>query len=582
MCASVHSGASAPLWMPCPKKAAMPSHALESVVTTAELSRRPARRPDHEAENGVLAALAQDMLQSPERILHNLAQAALSLCTAGSAGISLIEPDGKLFRWHALAGELAPHLGGTTPREFSPCGTVVDRNSIQLFSYPERHFRYFADVRPVIVEALLVPFSFERQPVGTIWVVTHDGQRRFDAEDARLIDKLGRFAAAAYQLRSALALAQETNRHKDEFLEVLSHELRNPLLPMQLVADLLADQPPNHDEVKRASGVMQRQLEHLAHLVGDLKDVASISRGKLELRKERVALAAVVAQAVEVSRPIIDAAGHALTVTLPPSPVFVEADPIRLVQVITNLLNNAAKFTARGGCLEVSAEAQHEDALIRVQDDGIGIEAGMLSRIFEPYAQIEPSDRTSDAGMGIGLTLARSLVELHGGTIVAHSSGLGRGSEFVVRLARCADLAQSALATSAAELPKPAAEQLRVLVVDDHPDTADALAWVLHKIGHEARAVYDGPSAIRAFEELSPDVILQDLLMPHTGGLEIAREIRRRSVSSRVFVVAITAAARAEALRDKCEDFDDLVVKPIGLRQLKDVLRKASLSKAVI
>jgi len=538
---------------------------LESVITTAELNRRGSRAPDYAAESRILASLAQGMAHSPEVILQQLAQAALTSCRAGSAGISLIEEDGKHFRWHALKGELAAHLWDTTPREFSPCGTVVDRNSVHLFSYLERHFKYFAAVRPAIVEALLIPFSFEGKPVGTIWVVTHDERHRFDAEDARLVGNLGRFAAAAYQLRCALAEAQEANRQRDECLEVVSHELRNPLFPMQLIADLLADEPLSFDDVKLASGVMRRQLKQLQHLVGDIEDVASSRSGKLAVRKERLALSPIIEQAIEASRPIVDKAGHALCVELPGSPVFVDADPIRLTQVITNLLHNAVKFTARGGHLRVSAEARDAHALIRVQDDGIGIEAGMLCGIFELYAQVRSADRGEQAGAGIGLALARSLVEMHGGTIAAHSAGPGKGSEFVVRLPLCAGPVQGS-----------SAGRLRVLVVDDHRDTADSLAWVLHNIGHEARAAYDGASAIRAFEELSPHVIFQDLWLPGTSGVEIAGEIRKRSASRRALLVAMTGAVNAGALRAaEREAFDHLIVKPVGLNQLHQILGKA-------
>lgn len=548
---------------------------LESVVTTAELGRRASRAPDYAVESRILASLAQDMQHSPGTILQTLAQAALTSCRAGSAGISLIEEDGRHFRWHALAGELAPHLWGTTPRSFSPCGTVVDRNSIQLFRYPERHFKYFAAVQPTIVEALLIPFSLEGTPAGTIWVATHDERLSFDAEDARLIDNLGRFAAAAYHLRSCLERAEDANRHKDEFLQVLSHELRNPLLPMQMVVDLLVDKPASLEDVRRASGVMQRQLNHLEHLVGDLNDIASIGAGKLKLRKKRVALSSVVEQALEVSRPVIDKAGHSLSVTLPRAPVFVDADAVRLAQVITNLLKNAAKFTSRGGRLRVSAEAHGAQAVIRVQDDGIGIAPDMLSGIFELHAQVLPSDAAG--GMGIGLALARSLVELHGGTILAHSAGLGSGSEFVVRLPLCADPAQEAIATAAPAPPKDANGQMRVLVVDDHRDTADSLAWVLHVIGHEARAAYDGASAMRAFEELSPHVVIQDLVLPGTGGLEIAREIRKRSASKQEYLVAITGAVQAAALAESDrEAFDHLLVKPIGLAAIEKMLSSAS------
>jgi len=546
---------------------------LESVITTIELSRRASRAPDYAAESRILASLAQDITRSPELILQSLAQGALASCRAGSAGISLIEKDGKHFRWHALVGKLAPHLMQTTPRSFSPCGTVVDRNSVQLFSYLERHYRYFADMRPMIVEALLVPFSYEDKPVGTIWVVTHDEHHRFDAEDARLIGNLGRFAAAAFQLRSALAEAEEANRRRDESLEVVSHELRNPLFPMQLIVELLADEPVSFEDVKRASGVLQRQLKHLEDLVGDLKDVASMGRGKLALRKEPVALTEVIAQAIEANRPIVERAGHTLSVALPDSPLLVDGDPVRLAQVISNLLNNAVKFTDRGGHLRVSAEARDADALIRVQDDGIGIEADMLDGIFELYAQVRPADEGARAGTGIGLALARSLVELHGGTLSAHSAGAGKGSVFEVSI----PLAEPAAGATPLAPPNGGNGKLRVLVVDDHRDTADALAWVLHNIGHEVRTAYDATSALRAFEELSPAVVFQDLLLPGKGGVEIAREIRKRRESPGPVLVAMTGAGNAAALRDSERDaFDHLILKPVGLKQLNEMLGRAS------
>lgn len=549
---------------------------LDSVITTAELSRRPSRAPDYAAESRILASLARDMTRSPQLILHNLAQAALSSCQADSAGISLMEEDGKHFRWHALVGALAPHLWGTTPRSFSPCGTVVDRNSIHLFSLPQRHFQYLAEVKPVIVEALLIPFSFEGAPAGTIWVVTHDEQRRFDAEDARLIDNLGRFAAAAYQLRCSLAVAEEAGRRKDEFLATLAHELRNPLFPMQVVVDALARTPAAGGEVKHASSVMQRQLKHLNHLVDDLMDVARISRGKLKLRKERVALSSIVEHAVEASRPTIGKAGHSLSVALPASPAFVDADPVRLAQVVSNLLSNAAKFTATGGHLRVSAEAQGGEAVIRVRDDGIGIAADMLSSIFELYTQVRPSDAAAEAGMGIGLALARSLVELHGGTVEAQSAGPAKGSEFVVRLPLLALPVQPSVGVSAQPPPRDESGRLRILIVDDHRDTADALAWVLHSIGHETRAAYDGPSALHAVEEHSPDVIIQDLFLPYMSGYEVARRVRENSAAKHAVLVALTGSAQAAALHvTEGGAFDHLLVKPVGLAALEEMLSLA-------
>ena len=552
---------------------------LESVIATAELRRRASRLPDYAAENRMLVSLAQDMARLPGAILHSLAQAALTSCRAGSAGISLIEDDNRIFRWHALVGELAPHLGGTTPRAFSPCGTVVDRNAIQLFSLLERHFRYFAEVKPVIVEALIVPFSLQGRPVGTIWVVTHDEGRRFDAEDARLIDNLGKFAAAAYQLRSSLVEAEEAARQKDNFLAMLSHELRNPLAAMQAVSDLFAGKRDPSGEMRRASGVMQRQLAHLERLIGDAVDVSRIGRGMLELRKERVALSAIVERALEASRPTIERSSHSLCVTITSPPALVDADPVRLTQVAANLLNNAAKFTPEGGHLRVSAEAKDGEALLRVQDDGIGIAAEMLDGIFDLYAQARPSDaERPEAGMGIGLALARSLVELHGGRLEAHSAGPGRGSEFVMRLPLACAPAQACAAASPAL--RGATGQLRILIVDDHRDTADALVWVLHTIGHEALAAYDGHSALRAVEEQAPDVIIQDLGLPHMDGYEIARRMRSRAAAKDALLVAVSGFPRKQAEPEDEAAFDHFLSKPVGLSALQELLRSASLRRA--
>jgi CheY-like chemotaxis protein len=344
---------------------------------------------------------------------------------------------------------------------------------------------------------------------------------------------------------------------------------------MQLIVDLLVHEPVSLDDVKRASGVMQRQLKHLQHLVGDLREVASASRGKMVLRKQRVSLSSIVEQAVEASAPLISGAGQRLAVALPASPLFVHADPVRLEQVIGNLLSNAVKFTAGGGHLSVSGEARDAHALIRVRDDGIGIEADMLGGIFELYAQVRPSKPGAEVGSGIGLALARSLVEMHGGTLTAHSAGAGKGSEFVMTIPLAEPVQASA--TPARTPSKKRKGKLRVLVVDDHRDTADSLAWVLHNMGHEVRAAYDAASAVRTFEELSPEVVFQDVLMPGASGVEIAREIRKQGAAHGPVLVAMTGAANAAALRARDRGaFDHLVVKPVGLEELNAVLENAS------
>jgi signal transduction histidine kinase len=404
---------------------------LESVISTSELSTRPARAPEYEAESRAVVALAQYLAQSPGEILHRLVETARQLCAAGSAGISILEADSGagVFRWHALAGELSHHLWIATPRNFSPCGTCVDHNAVELMTLPERHFRYFKKLRPTIVEALLVPFAADGQTVGTIWVVSHDHQRRFDAEDARLVANLGKFATAAYQIR-------EVDRRKATFLATLAHELRNPLAAVQNALgylDLRLKSEPDTG-IQQVTEIGRRQLKAMVRMIDDLLDASRIARDKLELRVERAELATVVLHAIETSRPHLDATRHVLSVALPPAPVRLNCDPLRLAQAIANLLHNASKFTPDGGRIAIRAEKTQTGIAIRVRDEGIGIPEGKLAQIFEPFVQLDAPHDGARGGLGIGLALVRRLTELHGGTVSAHSAGAGCGSEFVIRL----------------------------------------------------------------------------------------------------------------------------------------------------
>ena len=280
---------------------------LEPLIITRELDLRPSRTPEFEAENLALVALAQHLSDAPENILQNLADTALALCHAGSAGISLFEESESVFRWHGLAGELGPRRWDTTPREFSPCGTVLDRRCTMLMSYPERYFPYFAEVKPTIVEALLVPFDIGGKLIGTVWAVSHDERLKFDAEDQRILRNLAKFASACYQASSWVAAVEAADRRKDEFLAMLGHELRNPLFPLQNAIQYLIKAGPDEHGANEAKGVIQRQLAHMSRLIDDLLDAARISNGKIELRKERIELSAAVRNALEMSRPLIQA-----------------------------------------------------------------------------------------------------------------------------------------------------------------------------------------------------------------------------------------------------------------------------------
>ncbi|HYW74395.1 MAG TPA: PAS domain S-box protein, partial [Pyrinomonadaceae bacterium] len=667
---------------------------LDSIIITADLSRRPSRPPDYAAENRALVALMQALARQPNGILQKLAETALTLCRAHSAGVSLLEPGGKNFHWPAVAGRWACHVGGGTPRDYGPCGTVLDRDAAQLMSHPERHFTPFASVTPLIEEALLIPFYVYGKAVGTIWVIAHDQSRQFDAEDLRVMTNLGHFAAAAYQalresehsyrrlfetaregililnpdtrritdanpsmtellgytreemigrelyeigllgdeqdsqaafqelkkkrffryenlplqtkagrrievevvanlyqenghsviqahvrditerkraeaaLRESeakyhtlfdsmdegysiiqmlydadgnpvdwrilevnpafekhigvagakgktvreLGLAVEprwmeiyghvaetgeslrfeehsetlrrtfdlyafrigapderkvavlfTNiterkraeealreserrtqvhaaeladlhRRKDEFLAMLSHELRNPLSPILNAAHILRLQKDENPLQQQARGVIERQVNQLSRLVNDLLEVSRVITGTIRLRLERLDIRGVVEHAVESARPLIDQRGHQLFVLLPAEPVWLEGDVARLEQIVVNLLNNAAKYTNEGGEIWVNLQPEGSEVMLRVRDTGVGIAPELQPRIFDLFTQADrPPDR-SQGGLGIGLSLTQRLVELHRGKIEAHSAGLGRGSEFIVRL----------------------------------------------------------------------------------------------------------------------------------------------------
>jgi len=368
------------------------------------------------------------------------------------------------------------------------------------------------------------------------------------------------------QYEDALA---DADLRKNEFLAMLAHELRNPLAPIRNALEIMRRAAGGESSHSIASTVamMERQVGHIVRLVDDLLDVGRISRGKIELRRERVELSSVVYHAVEAARPLCESLGHELTVTLPPEPIYLSADPTRLTQVVGNLLNNACKFTGKGGHIWLTVEGAGGgnapgETYIRVRDDGIGIAADQLPRIFDMFAQVETSRARSTAGLGIGLTLVRNLVELHGGTVEAHSGGVGQGSEFVVRLPILMETPR--IPTRPITTSSPATPTRRILVVDDNRDAAESLALLLQLMGHETRAVYDGLEAVEAAKKFQPDVVLLDIGLPKLDGYEAARRIRAQQRDKRLTLVALTGWGMGEDLRRSDEaGFDAHMVKPV-------------------
>jgi PAS domain S-box-containing protein len=370
--------------------------------------------------------------------------------------------------------------------------------------------------------------------------------------------------------KRAEAALREADRRKDEFLATLAHELRNPLAPIRNAVEILMARAQADPKLVWARELIDRQVRVMARLLDDLLDVSRITRDKLELRKEKVLLAEVVASAVETSRPLIDAAGHALALELPDEPVVLDADPVRLAQVLSNLLNNAAKYTDPGGHIRLTAERSGDHVQVSVADDGIGIAPEMLPRLFEIFSQAEPSHERTQGGLGIGLSLVRGLVELHGGTIRVHSEGPGRGSVFTVRLP---GLAAAPAKPPPAIAAPPAAPQFRLLIADDLADSADSLAMLMELMGHEVRTAYNGEEAVALAAEFRPHVALIDLGMPKLTGIEVCRRIRREPWGGQVRLVAVTGWGQdADRKRTHDAGFDHHLTKPVDPADMERLL----------
>jgi PAS domain S-box-containing protein len=375
------------------------------------------------------------------------------------------------------------------------------------------------------------------------------------------------------ELRQRVEQLADADRRKDEFLATLAHELRNPLAPIRHAVELQRRAAGDSALMEKARSMMERQLAQMVRLIDDLLDISRITRGKLRLRKERVELAAVIRSGIEAARPLIDAQGHQLTVTLPPEPIHLDADSLRLAQVFSNLLNNAAKYTEKGGRIWLTAERQRSEVVVSVRDTGIGIATEHLSHIFEMFSQVAPALERSQGGLGIGLALVRGLVELHGGNVEARSAGLGKGSEFLVRLAVVATAAPPRAETGGDGEKFTAAARLRILVVDDNRDAADSLAIMLRLAGHEVEMANDGLEAVQAAGAFRPDVVLLDIGLPRMNGYEAARHIREQPWGKDMPLIALTGWGQEEDKRRAQEaGFDHHLTKPVEAEAIQKVL----------
>ena len=381
-------------------------------------------------------------------------------------------------------------------------------------------------------------------------------------------------AAEVHERRQAEEALRTADQRKDEFLATLAHELRNPLAPIRNAVSLLKLQGSPEGGAVWAREVIDRQAAHMARLLDDLLDVGRISRGRLELRKERLSLASVVEAAVETSRPAIEGARHSLSIELPEEPVALDGDPVRLSQVFSNLLNNACKYTDPGGRLALRARVEAGDVVVSVCDDGIGMAPQTVEALFHIFSQAAPAMQRSQGGLGIGLFLVRSLVELHGGSVTARSAGIGKGSEFTVRLP-----ASTAPPATRAEVRDGAGQgggTLRVLVADDNRDAAESLAALFKVLGHDVRVVHDGLEAVREAAAYRPQLVVLDIGMPGMNGYEAAGRIREQAAERKVVLAALTGWGQ-ETDRQRATDagFDRHLTKPVTMEQLAALLGMA-------
>ncbi len=413
----------------------------------------------------------------------------------------------------------------------------------------------FSDAEARVAEMRVVETEWEGEPALLASLRDISDRKRLEEELRQKIDEL----AAA-------------DRRKDEFLAMLAHELRNPLAPILNAVHIMRLKGDDPELREKMRDVVEQQVRCMARLVDDLLDVSRITRGKITLRHEPVSLSGLIHRSLETVRPHLAAKHHDLRVSLPDDPVRIWADPVRLEQVLNNLLTNAVKYTDSGGLIEVEAEAAAEEVIIRVRDNGIGIAPEMLEAVFGLFTQVDHSLARSQGGLGIGLTLARNLVQMHHGTLEARSAGLGKGSEFVLTLPLSRETLQAGTASPPA-VPRAAGSTRRVLVVDDNVASADSLGLIIRLWAHECRVVHSGPEAVEEAEAFRPDVVLLDIGLPGMDGYEVARELRSRPHSRSAVLLAMTGYGREEDRRRTRESgFNDHLVKPLDLDALEMLL----------
>jgi PAS domain S-box-containing protein len=443
---------------------------------------------------------------------------------------------------------------------------IITDDMLVTAARTESHLRLLRELG--LSSSMTVAFTTKKGPRGAIRFVAAESGRRYTKADLDTARDLAVQASIAIDNALLYEEAREADRRKDEFLATLAHELRNPLAPIRSGIDLLALDPEAREETV---DLMRRQIEHLVRLADDLLDISRITHGKVELRREVVELSGIVTAAVAAVRAAAEEKAHDLTVVLPEDSIWLDADPVRVMQVLENLLSNAVKYTNPGGSIEISSSREDGFAAVRVRDDGIGIDSELIAQVFEPFTQAPRGLDRPRGGLGIGLTLVRQFTELHGGTVSVSSEGHERGSEFVVRWP-LAPAPKDAAPVERSPYRPPAGR--RVLVVDDNAMAASVLAMLLDRLGAgRVEVATDGFAALSKARELRPDVVLLDIGLPGKDGYQVARELRGHSELDGAVLVALTGYGQEEdRLRSREAGFDEHLVKPASIDDLQRVL----------
>jgi signal transduction histidine kinase/CheY-like chemotaxis protein/PAS domain-containing protein len=514
---------------------------------------------------------------------ERLLDAAISIMHSDCASLQMFKEDGSgggyldLIASHGFSQETIDRWQSVTSKTLTTCGEVL-RSGRRVIVTDVTKCEFMSDSEDLLFFLKGGIHAVQSTPLlsrsgrllgafSTHWHATHSPSDR----DLRLLDILARQAADLLERMMAEERLRDNDRRKEEFLATLAHELRNPLAPILNAVQFLNLMAPVAQEVQWAREVIVRQTMHLTRMVDDLLDVSRINTNRLELKREPVDLARVVHMAVETTQPFVTKRNHTVSVVLPTQRVMLDADPMRLSQVFANLINNAAKFSSQGRDIEVSAEVQGDRVRVRVRDHGIGIAATELPDIFDLFKRVASPPEREEGGLGIGLTLVKRLVEMHGGSVSAGSAGLGLGSDFVVQLPIVTSVGDGQVTVEGSS--SVGQGHLRVLIVDDHEDGAMSMCRLLRVLGYDARQACDGLAGFAAAEEFRPDAVLLDIGMPKLNGYDVARRLRSETWGKSMFLIAVTGWGQAsDKQRATDAGFDEHLTKPVAVTELQRAL----------